>query len=203
MFTDKLCQFFRKVLWQNTSRWLFLVPTFSSRVSAEQNLHKSIIMIKFRYKHCWKKSNWMYTCKSSFRNLFFFFSKSSQVYQKPKESKKCCHGRVGVWVIGAKYSKMDQVKFVEDILDKCVVCWGRPYHFKFFKGCLPHFTRSILEYSVPNVFAFSEYNVIIILTYKIKLKLFLSQRIFFQMSVLFFAKASFLTSEFWKTIAVP
>ena len=115
----------------------FWVPTFSSRVSAEQNLHKSIIMIKFRYKHCWKKSNWMYTCKSSFRNLFFFFSKSSQVYQKPKESKKCCHGRVGVWVIGAKYSKMDQVKFVEDILDKCVVCWGRPYHFKFFKGCLP------------------------------------------------------------------
>ena len=32
------------------------------------------------------------------------------------------------------YSRMDQVKFVEDNL--CEI-W-RPYHFKFFKGCLPH-----------------------------------------------------------------
>ena len=39
-----------------------------------------------------------------------------------------------------KYSRMDQVKFVEDSLRKIlsdVVCLGRPYHFRFFKGCLP------------------------------------------------------------------
>ena len=29
---------------------------------------------------------------------------------------------------GEKYSRMDQVKFAED---------SRPYHVKFFKGCLP------------------------------------------------------------------
>ena len=31
----------------------------------------------------------------------------------------------------SRYSRMDQVKFMEDSL-------YRPYHFKFFKGCLPH-----------------------------------------------------------------
>ena len=31
---------------------------------------------------------------------------------------------------GSRYSRMDQVIFVEDSL-------SRPYHFKFFKGCLP------------------------------------------------------------------
>ena len=30
---------------------------------------------------------------------------------------------------GSRYSRMDQVKFMEDL--------GRPYYFKFFKGCLP------------------------------------------------------------------
>ena len=33
---------------------------------------------------------------------------------------------------GTKYSRMDQVKFLEDSL-----CLGRPYRFKSFKGCLP------------------------------------------------------------------
>ena len=33
-----------------------------------------------------------------------------------------------------KYSRIDQVKFVEDSLQKI---WRRPYSFKFFKGCLP------------------------------------------------------------------
>ena len=33
---------------------------------------------------------------------------------------------------GTKYSRIDYVKFVEDSL-----CSGRPYHFKFFNGCLP------------------------------------------------------------------
>ena len=35
---------------------------------------------------------------------------------------------------------MDGVKFVEDSLKKVwsdIICLGRPYHFKFFKGCLP------------------------------------------------------------------
>ena len=39
---------------------------------------------------------------------------------------------------GAKYSRMNQVKFVEDSLQKIwsdMVC--RPYHFKIFEGCLP------------------------------------------------------------------
>ena len=39
------------------------------------------------------------------------------------------------------YSRMDQVKFVEDSLQKIwsdIVCLGRPYHFKVFKDCLPH-----------------------------------------------------------------
>ena len=31
---------------------------------------------------------------------------------------------------GSRHSRMEQLKFVEDWL-------SRPYHFKFFKGCLP------------------------------------------------------------------
>ena len=41
---------------------------------------------------------------------------------------------------GTKYSRMDQVKFVEDSLSKIwmdMVCLSRLYPFKFFKGCLP------------------------------------------------------------------
>ena len=37
-------------------------------------------------------------------------------------------------------SLMDQVRFVEDSLIKIwsdMVYLNRPYHFKFFKGCLP------------------------------------------------------------------
>ena len=44
------------------------------------------------------------------------------------------------WLFGTKYSRMDQVKFVEDSLKKfegIIVCLRRPYHFKTFKGCLP------------------------------------------------------------------
>ena len=113
----------------------FWVPTFSSRVSAEQNLHKSIwsnfdisIVEKNRIE-----------CRLAkvLSETFSSFFPSRVKFIESQESKKCCHGRVGVWVNGEKYSRMDQVKFVEDILDECVVCWGRPYHFKFFKGCLP------------------------------------------------------------------
>ena len=41
---------------------------------------------------------------------------------------------------GAKYSRIDHVKFLEDSLYKIwsrMVCLSRPYHFKCFKGCLP------------------------------------------------------------------
>ena len=37
------------------------------------------------------------------------------------------------WACGSRYSKMDQVKFVEDSLSDRI----RPYHFKLFKGYLP------------------------------------------------------------------
>ena len=43
-------------------------------------------------------------------------------------------------IVGSRYSRMEQVKFVEDRLQNILsdmVCLGRPYHFKFFKGCLP------------------------------------------------------------------
>ena len=50
----------------------------------------------------------------------------------------------GMWRIGmnimTEYSKMDQVKFVEDSLWKIwsdMVYLSRRYRFKFFKGCLP------------------------------------------------------------------
>ena len=39
-----------------------------------------------------------------------------------------------------KYSRVDQVNFVEDSLYKIwrdMICLSRPYLFKFFKGCLP------------------------------------------------------------------
>ena len=41
---------------------------------------------------------------------------------------------------GSRYSRMDQVKFLEDSLFKIccdLVCVSRPYYFKIFKGCLP------------------------------------------------------------------
>ena len=58
---------------------------------------------------------------------------------------------------GSKYSRMDQVEFVED----------RPYHFKFFKNFLQQiFSWSILEYLEPYVspygdpFLISKFSVI-------------------------------------------
>ena len=41
---------------------------------------------------------------------------------------------------GTKYSRMDEVKFVEDSLKKFEGIWSaldKPYSFKFFKGFLP------------------------------------------------------------------
>ena len=43
-------------------------------------------------------------------------------------------------IFRSRYSRMVQVKFVEDNLQKILsdmVCSGRPYRFSFFKGCLP------------------------------------------------------------------
>ena len=43
-------------------------------------------------------------------------------------------------LLGTLYSRMDQVKFLEDGLYKIEGVWsalGRPYPIKFFKGCLP------------------------------------------------------------------
>ena len=37
------------------------------------------------------------------------------------------------------YSRMDQIKFVEERLQKILsdmICLNRPYHFQFFKGYL-------------------------------------------------------------------
>ena len=52
--------------------------------------------------------------------------------------------QIRLWIFcgsfGKKYSRMDQVKFVEDSLQKRwrdMVCLSRSYHFKFSKGCLP------------------------------------------------------------------
>ena len=43
----------------------------------------------------------------------------------------------GKWTIyGSRYSRMDQVKFLEDIWSDMI--WrSRPCHFQFFKDCLP------------------------------------------------------------------
>ena len=49
---------------------------------------------------------------------------------------KICHSHT----YGTKYSRMGQVKLVEDSLKKIwtdMVCLSRPYPFKFFEGCLP------------------------------------------------------------------
>ena len=45
-----------------------------------------------------------------------------------------------IGLYGSRFSKMDQVKFVEDSLKSIgsnMICLGRPYHFQYFKGCLP------------------------------------------------------------------
>ena len=62
-------------------------------------------------------------------------------------------------IFGTKYSRMDQVKFVETTFKKFEVIWsdrllGRPYQFKFFKGCPTNFTLSILECFVPIIYAY-------------------------------------------------
>ena len=49
-------------------------------------------------------------------------------------------GIIMILPYGSRYSRMNRIKFVEDSLKKYKVirsAYGRPYHFIFFKGCLP------------------------------------------------------------------
>ena len=56
---------------------------------------------------------------------------------------------------GTKYSRMDQVKFAEDGFQKIwkdMVCWGRPYHFRFSKGRLPQTSIGSFLNTLPQTF---------------------------------------------------
>ena len=56
---------------------------------------------------------------------------------------------------GTKYSRVDQVKFVEDSLSKIrsdMVCLSRPYHLKIFKGSLPQILLSPFLNTLTQVF---------------------------------------------------
>ena len=59
--------------------------------------------------------------------------------QKIRRRKPAVLQDVSDETFGTKYSRMDQVEFVEDILYKYEGIWSvmRLYLFKFFKGCLP------------------------------------------------------------------
>ena len=55
--------------------------------------------------------------------------------------------------MGQGIQQMELVKFVEDSLWKIwsdIICLGRPYSFKFFKG-YTNFAWSILEYLDPDI----------------------------------------------------
>ena len=57
-------------------------------------------------------------------------------------------------IYGSRYSRMDQLKFVEDSLQKIrsdMVCFGRPYHFKFLKGCLPQILLSPISNTLTHI----------------------------------------------------
>ena len=56
---------------------------------------------------------------------------------------------------GSRYSRMDQLKFVKDSLQKIwsdMFCLGRPYHFKFFKDCLPKILLEPFLNSLTHIF---------------------------------------------------
>ena len=56
---------------------------------------------------------------------------------------------------GSKYSRMCQVKFAGDSLEKVwsdLVCWGRPCQFKFFKSCLPQYLLGIFLNTLTHVY---------------------------------------------------
>ena len=56
---------------------------------------------------------------------------------------------------GSRYSRMCQVKFAWDSLEKVwsdLVCWGRPCEFKFFKSCLPQYLLGIFLNTLTHVY---------------------------------------------------
>ena len=58
-------------------------------------------------------------------------------------------------ICGTKYSRMDQVKFVEDSPWKFEGVWSarnRPCTFKFFKGCLPQFLFGLFLNTLSHIF---------------------------------------------------
>ena len=57
---------------------------------------------------------------------------------------------------GSRYSRMDQVKFVEDSLQKIwddMVCLSRPYHLRFFKGCFPQILLDPFVNTLTHIFS--------------------------------------------------
>ena len=55
---------------------------------------------------------------------------------------------------GTKYSRVEYVNFVEASLSKIwrdIICWSRPYPFKFFKGWLPQKLLSLLLNALSHV----------------------------------------------------
>ena len=62
----------------------------------------------------------------------------------------------------AKYWSRDQVTFVEDRLEKVLsnmTCLNRPYHLKFFKGCLPQMLLGPLLNIFSQLNPYEKYNV--------------------------------------------
>ena len=65
-----------------------------------------------------------------------------------------------------KVFKMDQMKFFEESFQKLwsdMVCLSRPYHFKYFKGCLPQISLGHCWILCPFYFLFSWANGSILL----------------------------------------
>ena len=72
---------------------------------------------------CWKYDLTKYRILVHYMQCYSFYS-----------------GRLWLRIYESKYWRMDQVKFVNDSLEKIWsdrVFLSKPYHFKFLKGCLP------------------------------------------------------------------
>ena len=59
-------------------------------------------------------------------------------------SKRRYKTNLNIELYGSRYSRMDQVNLWKTAFKKfeVMVCLSRPYHFKFFKGCLPQILLS-------------------------------------------------------------
>ena len=79
------------------------------------------------------------------------FTTLSNIYDRAFSRKWLTYGR--------NYTRMDQIKFVEDSLKKTLrdmVCYSRPYSFKFFKGCLPQILLGPFLNTIPHIYYFRE-----------------------------------------------